>query len=84
MFEIHHFETDLVLMAAKEVLRIIGAIKILTLAVFSRPGMIPPNDKMATAVVFSNKRMPNCFTRACHTHRKIEQRHGGCGLRVFI
>ena len=75
MLEVHHFDSDFVLVGAEEVLGVIGAVEVLACGVFTGASVVATHDEVCAAVVGTDQAMPDRFTRACHAHRKIEQAH---------
>ena len=75
VLKVDHFDAHLFLMLAKQILRIIGPVKILTLRVRTGARMIATHDEMRAAVVFADQTVPNRLARASHAHRKVQKAH---------
>lgn len=69
---------QLIVILGDNVLRIVGAVKVLSLRVFSRTRVIATHDKVRRAVVFADYGVPNCLSRPRHAHckrKECEVRH---------
>src|SRR5690606_40756854 len=75
--EVDQLDPDLVLMFAEQLLRVIGAVEVLALAVLARPGMVAADDHVGAAVVAADDAVPDRLTRAARS----EERRGGQGGR---
>ena len=84
VFEIDHFDADLFLMLAHQILGIIGAIEVFACRVLTRSGVVATDDEMGAAVVLADKRVPNGLARPGHAHRKVQKRHGRGRPRIFV
>ena len=73
MLEINHLDANFVLVFAKQLLGIIGAIEVFALCIFAGAGVVAADDEMRATVVFANKRVPDRLTGACHAHGQIKQ-----------
>ena len=71
VFEINHFDADLILVLAEQVLCIIGAVEIFACGVLAGAGVVAANDEMGAAVVLADQAVPERLARACHAHGKV-------------
>src|SRR3989442_3629571 len=55
---------------------------IIATVVVADTGVIAPNDKMRTTIVFSNQRMKDCFARAGIAHRRGQDRKNRACRRI--
>ena len=84
MLEIDHLDPDFGLMLAEKLLRGIGVVEILALAVLARTGMVAPDDHVGAAVVAADDAVPDRLTRATHAHRQVQKRQRGGLGRILV
>jgi hypothetical protein len=70
----YHGYTEFLLVLAQQFLRIVWPVKRLAARIRAGTCMVTSYNKMATAVVFPDNRMPKGFARSTHAHRQRQQR----------
>jgi hypothetical protein len=78
-----HFDVKLILVLGDELLRIIRSVKVLSLRVFPRTGVISTDDKVSRAKVLSNDGVPYGLPRSSHPHGEGQQGQSGHPVRVL-
>src|SRR6266581_8649829 len=71
--EWHHCYADLRLVFLKQFLSGVWLVEGFAAGIFTRPGMIAPDDHVRTTAVFSNNSMPNRLPRSRHAHGKRQE-----------
>src|SRR5579883_2304339 len=66
----YDFDPYFLLMLQSQFLRSIRRIKQFTRTVFAGASMIAADNKMRAPIIFTDNRMPYCFTGATHAHSK--------------
>jgi hypothetical protein len=84
VLEIDHLDADLGLVLLEQLLRVVGAVEILPLAVLARPGMVAPDDHVRAAVVAADDAVPDRLARAAHAHGEVQKAHRGGGGGVLV
>ena len=84
MFEVDHFDAHFFLMSAEQILRVIGAIEIITGRVLAGARVVAAHDEMGAAVVLADQTVPHGLAGAGHAHGEVQQAHRGGGGRVFV
>ena len=81
--ERNHFDAHFALVFLEEFLRIVGAVEVLTVGIFSRTGMVAADDEVGAAVILANQAVPDGFARSAHAHgeRQHGELHGA--VRIF-
>jgi hypothetical protein len=64
----HHFDADLHFMFAEQLLRFVRSIEWFAIGIVAWPRVIPADDEMRAAVIFSNDRVPDRFPWSTHPH----------------
>jgi len=69
---------------AIQLLRIVGAVERIALAVVARAGVIASDDEVGAPVVLPDDRVPQRLPRARHAHGEVEQAQGGRLVGVLV
>lgn len=69
----YDLDTDFFLVLFNKLLSIVRAVKVDTLGVLARAGVITTNNKVSNTVVFADQRVPDSLTRSTHTHSQGKQ-----------
>ena len=67
-----------------QVLRVIRAIKWISVTVITRTGMVAPHDKVCAAIVLANDGVPQRFTWPTKAHSQVEQAQSSGLFRVLF
>lgn len=72
LLERHHLDLEFISVLGDKVLRIVGAVEVLSFGVLSGASVVTADDKVGCTEVFTDNGVPYGFARACHAHRLNE------------
>ena len=76
----HHLDAEFVAELRDQLLRIVGTVEVLALAILARAGVVAADDEVRTAVILADDGVPERLARAAHAHGQRQQaEHGGVG-----
>jgi hypothetical protein len=84
LLEVDHLDADLGRVGLEQLLRVVGAVEVLSLAVLPRPRVVAAHDHVGAAVVAADDAVPDGLARARHPHGEVEEAHRRRGGRVVV
>jgi hypothetical protein len=84
LLEVDHLDADLGRVLLEQLLRVVGAVEVLALAVLPRPRMVAAHDHVGAAVVLADHPVPDGLARAGHPHGEVQEAHRRGRGRVVV
>jgi len=82
LLEGNNFNSKFIAIFFHHFLSIIRPIKVDSLVILARTGVIPTDNEVSSTVVLADNGMPNSLTWTTHSHRKRQQRQNGHSVGV--